>query len=77
MIETMANGYSSESARRELSNEYQLDSVNKDSFQHFLHFSPMGESSLSIGRVKIFYSDRKVLILVFTSYNHKSFLLST
>ena len=35
----MANGYSSESTQRELSNEYQLDRF-LDGFQHFLHFFP-------------------------------------
>ena len=40
MTETLANGYSSESTRQELSNEYQFDRV-------------LEESSLSIGRLKL------------------------
>ena len=50
MTETLAYGYSSESAQRELSNEYLHD---KDGFQRSLHPCALDESSLSIGRVKI------------------------
>ena len=48
MTETLANGYSSESTQRELSNEYLHDRV-KMFFQNSLH--PLDECSLSIGRV--------------------------
>ena len=61
MTETLANGYSSESAQRELSNEYQLDCL--DGFQHFLQFSLMDESSLSIGRVNVGLEDAAGVLL--------------
>ena len=50
MTETLANGYSYESAQRELSNEYQHDRIQ----MVFIFFSSyaLDESSLSIGRVK-------------------------
>ena len=48
MVETLANGDSSESTRRELSNEYQHDRV-QISYQKSLHLSALDESS--IGRV--------------------------
>ena len=48
MIETLAHGYSSESAQRELSNEYH--GFQKKS----LSYSALEESSLSIGRVNPF-----------------------
>ena len=51
MTETLANGYSYDSAQRELSNEYQHDRVQID-FQKFLHSCALDESSLSIERVK-------------------------
>ena len=56
MIETLANGYSSESTQRELSNEYQHDSVSKDDFQKTLHLCALDESGLSIGRVNCMIS---------------------
>ena len=51
MTETMANGYSSESTQRELSNEYQHDRVFMD-FEKSLRLCALEESSLSIVRVK-------------------------
>ena len=51
MTETLTNGYSSESAQRELSNEYQQDRVWMV-FVKSLHPCALDESSLSIGRVK-------------------------
>ena len=50
MIETLAHGHSSQSAQRELSNEYQNDRVLI--FFKSLRPCALGESSLSIGRVK-------------------------
>ena len=47
MIATLANGYSSESAQRELSNEYQHDRVS----MLFKNLCAFDENSLSIGRV--------------------------
>ena len=43
MTETLANGYSSESTRRELSNEYQHDRVK----MIFMIFCALDESKLS------------------------------
>ena len=51
MTETLANGYSSESTRCELSNEYQDDRVRLDDFQRFLSSCASDKSSLSIERV--------------------------
>ena len=51
MIETLANGYSSESAQRELSDEYQYDRVQVV-FKKYLLPCALDESCLSIGRVK-------------------------
>ena len=50
MTETLAQGYTSESTQRELSNEYQHDRV-KMVFKNLLCFCALDESSLSIGRV--------------------------
>ena len=50
MTETLANGYSSESTQRELSNEYQLDRVSMV-FKKSLHSCASDKSSLRIGRV--------------------------
>ena len=47
MIETLANGYSSDSAQQELSNEYQHDRT-KMVFHNFLHFCAFDESSLRV-----------------------------
>ena len=47
----LANGYPSESAQRELSNEYQHNRVS-DGFQKSLHPRALDCRSLSIGRVK-------------------------
>ena len=54
MTETLANGYSSESTQRELSNEHQHDSV-KMTFIPFLLFGALDESNLSIEGL-IFYN---------------------
>ena len=54
IIETLAHGYSSESTRRELFNEYQHDRVYKK-LKKTLHPCALDESSLSIGRVKTDY----------------------
>ena len=51
MTETLANGYSSKSTQRELSDEYQQDAV-KVFFQKSFHPCAFDESSLGIGRVK-------------------------
>ena len=51
MTETQSNGYSSESTKRELSNEYQ-HAQGLDGFQKSSHPCSMDEISLSIGRVK-------------------------
>ena len=51
MTETLTHGYSSKSARRELSNEYEHD-IGLDGFQGSLRPCSLDESSLSIGRVK-------------------------
>ena len=48
MTETLANGYSSESTQRGLSNEYQQGRVLMD-FKIFA----LDESGFSIGRVKV------------------------
>ena len=56
MDETLAYGYSSESAERELSNEYQHDRVWVV-FKKYLHPCVMDESSPSIGRVNIGWLD--------------------
>ena len=50
MTETLANGYSSESTLRELSNEYQDDRV-KMVFKKSLLSSALDESRFSIGKV--------------------------
>ena len=50
MTGTITNWYSSESARRELSNEYQHDRVLM--FFKDLSYCALDASSLSIGRVK-------------------------
>ena len=55
MTETLANGYSSESTQRELSNEYQHDRVSMV-FRKSLHICAVDESSLSIERVNSFPS---------------------
>ena len=60
MTETLAYGYPSESARRELSNEYQDDRV-QILFQKSLPPCALDESSLSIGRVKVMASVTKCL----------------
>ena len=52
MTETLAHGYSSESAQLELSNEYQHDR-GLDGFQKSLHPCAFEECSLSIKRVKM------------------------
>ena len=49
MIETLANGYSSESTQRELSNEYQHDRIKMIS-KEILNSYALEESSLSIER---------------------------
>ena len=51
MTKTLANGYSNESAQRELSNEYQHE--GSDGYQKSLRHCAWDESSLSIGRVKL------------------------
>ena len=51
IIETLANGYLSESTQRELSNEYQHDRVQMV-ISKILRLCALAESSLSIGRVK-------------------------
>ena len=51
MIETLANGYSSKSTQRELSNEYQHNRV-KMVFKKSLRPCALDKSSFSIGRVK-------------------------
>ena len=51
MIETLANGYSSDSTHQELSDEYQHDRVLMI-FKNDLHSYASDESSLSIRRVK-------------------------
>ena len=51
-LTTLANGHSSESTQRELSNEYQHDRV-LDGFQKSLRPCSLDKSSLSIGRVKL------------------------
>ena len=51
-METLANGYSSESTQLELSNEYQHDRV-KMILKIFLRPCDLEEKSLSIGRVKL------------------------
>ena len=50
MIKILAHGYSFESTRPELSNEYQHDKV-LDVFQKSLNTCGLDKSSLSIGRV--------------------------
>ena len=50
MTETLANGYSSESTQRELSNEYQHDRVWLV-IKNLVIPCDLDESSLSIGRV--------------------------
>ena len=54
MTETLANGYSSESTRRELSNEYWSQGL--DGFQKSLSPCALDKSNLSIGRL-IYYLD--------------------
>ena len=49
MTETLANGYSSKSTQRELSNEYQH--VGLDGFQNNMYPCALDKSSLSIVRV--------------------------
>ena len=56
MTETLAKGYSSESAHRELSNEYQYDRVSMH-FETIFASLWFEESSLSILFLKICYSD--------------------
>ena len=51
MTKTMANGYPSESAKRELSNEYHLDRVWMV-FEKSLRPSALDKRRLSIGRGK-------------------------
>ena len=51
LLKPLANGYSSESAQQELSNEYQRDRVIYG-FKKSLHPCALGKSSHSIGRVK-------------------------
>ena len=51
IVETLANGYSSDSTQRELSYEYPDDLVRMIS-NFFLHSCALGESNLSIRRVK-------------------------
>ena len=50
MTENMANGYSSESTRRELFNENQHDKLLMV-YKNVLHFSLMDEGSLSMEMV--------------------------
>ena len=50
MSKTQVHGYSSESAQRELSNEYQYDRFQM-LFSIFFCFCALDKSSLSIGRV--------------------------
>ena len=52
MTETLANGYSSESTQRELSNEYRHDRVLMV-FQKSLPPCALDESIVSIGRVNV------------------------
>ena len=52
MTETLANGYSSESTRRELSNVY-TNMTGFGWFSKILCPCALDESSLSIGRVKV------------------------
>ena len=59
MTETLANGYSSETSQRELSNEYPHDRVK----MIFIFFAlcALDESSLSIGRAKFTQSGKVIL----------------
>ena len=54
MTETLGNWYSSESTRRELSNEYQFDRV-KMIFKKSLHLCALDDISLSIGELIVCY----------------------
>ena len=71
MLETLAHGYLSESAQREVSHEYQHDWV-KLVFQRSLHPCASDENSLSSGRVDImlelFYTS-KMICLNFLALN--------
>ena len=60
MTQTLANGYSSESTRQELSNEYQHDSVTMI-FKKSLRPCALDENSFSIGRVNKKYIRRSVV----------------
>ena len=53
MTETLANGYSSKSTQRELSNEYVHDRVYM--VLNFSRSCALDESSLSIGRVNYLF----------------------
>ena len=79
ITETLANRYSSESTRQELSNEYQDDRVSMV-FQRILHSCALDESSLSIGRVnpdmcnldfRLNWTDWKDLV---PSYTYNSYM---
>ena len=54
VTETLAHGYSPESTKGALSNEYQHDRV-LDGYEFFLYPSALDESSLSIEGVKIIF----------------------
>ena len=54
ITKTLANGYSSESTQRELSNEYQHDRV-WIFFQKSLNPCALDKSTLCIGRVNVVY----------------------
>ena len=70
MVETLAYGYSSENAQRELSNEFQNDSVLWV-FKDYLRPFALDESILSIGRVKWHGRDKKYI--AFHSTNSEAF----
>ena len=53
MSETLANGYSSKSSQKELSNEFLHDRVKM--FFNFLRSCALDESSLGIGRVNYLF----------------------
>ena len=70
--ETLANGYSSESAQRELSNEYQYDRVVMV-FKKSLRPCALDESTLSIGRVNSFIhikGSSRIVIWTFQSFDN-------
>ena len=66
MTEILANGYSSKSSHRKISNEYQHDRVYN--FQRYLSSRALDESSLSIGRVKGTLAHKSLLNQLTTSF---------